>query len=383
MRTVLLSLSLLLTTSSTAQVFSTKVDVNVKAMPVYQLLDSLQTTHRLHFSYGFDNNSGNALITLQAKDITFYHLIVEISKQAHLTFTIIGTVVVFKGKKTPLQNITPALPSISSPADSNFLIPVPIDSISKTADEVIMKIIPIVRKDSTPKVYYPTQLTTSKRWHPPRAQKKSYSRMRIGIGTLVEKPHYQFNDGSFPFQYYRYNASGGLSVILSYRLFPKLCVSAAVTTASRDFTFHHNFKVIDPNDPFPIPSATKVNQHYLEIPLLITAELFHVNNLYIQANAGFYLSQLTSKQETTSYLNKEDVSTSLYINNTRQRINAVGLGIAANYKLSDTFTLFLSPSVVFYHSSINATAMKTAAESFRLTAGIQYTFLKHIKPSAP
>src|SRR5690606_22437810 len=91
----------------------------------------------------------------------------------------------------------------------------------------------------------------------------------VFISYAMDYNRFHFIERDITYQHYEvdwnHSVSMGGYVIVSSKLY----ISLGVGYATKDFALDYNYRVLDPDDPFPIPDKTKVQIRYLEVPLTI------------------------------------------------------------------------------------------------------------------
>jgi hypothetical protein len=392
MRILLLTFSLSIALTLHAQVdLSRQVTINVKEVHLSQLFEILETRHGLVIAFGIDNIPATVKISLSATNKTIYEILRMICSQAGLTYQIIDNAIVFKyAKYVTRQTIEP--PTGSSPAsfsaanDSSFNSPA--DTVLTAADSLprnSMDSSQAVTHTSRQEVHsnedhrnvesvpmklpeVPSLFSTSK-----KRSKLGFYGAGIFISYAMDNNHFRFAERDIAYQQYEvdwnYSMSMGGYVIVSSKLY----VSLGLGYATKDFVLNYHYKVLDPDDPFPIPDKTKVQIRYLEVPLTIGYGIYNRRKLSLCVAAGFYPSYLIEKSERTTYLNNGNPTTDYFINDNRSTLYSATLGFIVHYSVSGMCGIFVEPGYLFFPGAVNKRAMEPNASLYRIKTGIQFS----------
>ena len=372
MRYLILSLLIVQTSESTAQVLTRKVDLSVKFIPLEDLLSQLQQDYQLKFSYGFDNVTGKMPVTIIAKNVTLYYVIQEAGRQADLDFIVIGSMVVFKQR--------PILPkSIGAIAETNHSASV--DSIATDT---------LTHHEQEYRISNRASLATSifrLKPLPPilRTSTAVAARSRIARWGLVVKYDVDINNYDFKirvpeFQQYDRQINSNVGIGFFYRITNRLYVSTGLFWTKKDFTLHYNYQVFDPDDPFPIPEQTRVTFQHIEVPLVFAVPVFTSTNNWILLLTGVSYSSQVGRKEKTSYLNSAPVSTNHFANSSNSSLYGATAGLTLEHRLTPQSTIFFQPAFIIYQSALSEAAMKSYPTAVRITAGVTYHVIKTENP---
>ncbi|MCG8605349.1 hypothetical protein MJD09_10160, partial [bacterium] len=94
----------------------------------------------------------------------------------------------------------------------------------------------------------------------------------------------------------KWNHGLGLSANFA-TLWNKIRISSEILFSSKDFAYAYNYRVLDLEDPIPIPDITTVELSYLEIPILIMYQFNAYGKLSGSLSAGFHTAFLVIKKE--------------------------------------------------------------------------------------
>lgn len=392
MRILLLTLSLLTTLTLHAQVdLSRRVTLDVKEVNLAKVFEILETRHGLVIAFGVDNIPATLKISLSATNKTIYEILRMICSQAGLTYQIIDNAVVFKyaGHVTALKadRTSTSTPTSFSPAkDSSFNVP---------ADTVLTAVesLPVNRIDSSqiliqqsqtkahsqedhridesvpmnlPEV--PSLFSTSK-----KRSKLGFYGAGIFFSYAIDDNHFRFAERDIAYQQYEVDWNHSMSMGGYVIVSSKLYVSLGLGYATKDFALNYHYKVLDPDDPFPIPDKTKLQIRYLEVPLTIGYGIYNKRNLSLCAAVGFYPSYLIEKRERTTYLNTGNPSTDYFINDNRSTLYSATLGFIVHYSVNRFCGIFVEPGYLFFPESVNKRAMEPNASLYRIKTGIQFS----------
>ena len=401
MRIFLLTLSLFGTVTLYAQVDLTRrVSIDVKDVRLDKLFEILETNQGVIISFGIDNIPSHLTISLSAKDKTLYEILQMICSQAGLIYQIIDTAIVFKyarplNRKRIERTADTTKVSIATPINS--ITHPPLDSTAKvTVREQLTEQL----QDSSQHSLQSSHQTNSqdakdstlqainkfmqvKLPSVPSLFSTAKKRSRVGFygagvffSYAVDYNRFHFMDRDITVQQYEVDwnhsfSTGGYVIVSS-----KLYVSLGVGYATKDFALNYHYRVLDPNDPFPIPDKTRVEIRYLEVPLTIGYGILTKRKYSLCISAGFYPSYLVEKSERTTYLNNGNPSTTYFVNANRSTIYSGTIGFIAHYSIGANCGIFIEPGYMYFIGAVNKNAMDANFSLFRIKTGIQFSLYR-------
>lgn len=399
MRILLLTLSLSTTFTLYAQVdLSRRVTIDVRDVHIAKLFEILETSYGLAIAFGIDNIPGTVKISLSADNKPIYEILHMICQQTGLTYQLIDNAIVFKyspsAKKQETDHSPASTPLLSSSAHDS--------SIHTTTDTVVVAndSLPITNVDSllianhTPQdvpSYKNSRKPESVPMMPaevPSLFSTSKKRSKLGLygagiffSYAMDYNQFHFADLDIAYQHYKvdwnHSVSMGGYVIVSSKLY----VSLGVGYATKDFSLYYHYKVLDPDDPFPIPDETKVQMRYVEVPLTIGYGILNRRKFALFIAAGFYPSYLIETRERTTYLNAGNSFTDYFVNDNRTTLHSATLGFIAHYSLTARCGIFIEPGYLFFPGTVNTRAMEPNTSLYRIKSGIQFSLHPNKTPS--
>lgn len=397
MRIFLLTLSLCGTLTLYAQVDLTKrVSLDVKNVRLDKLFQILETNHGVIISFGIDNIPAQVRISLSAKNKPIYEILQIICSQTGLVYQIIDSAVVFKYARPPrlpglarttdttdVSFTAPGDRSIHAPGDtlSTDIVgdPVTIQPVqsSKDSSRSTLPLDSQVTSDVVPK-----GMTKSNAGNPTlvsslfsTAEKQSrlgFYGAGIFFSYAIDYNRFHFIERDIAFQQYKVDWNQSLSVGGYVIVSSKLYVRAGVGYATKDFVLNYNYRVLDPDDPFPIPNKTNIEIHYLEVPLTFGYGILTKRKYSLCVAAGFYPSYLIEKGERTTYLNNGDPSTRYFIDANRSTLYSGTIGIIIHYSIGNSCGVFIEPMYLYVLGAVNEKAMQPNSSLYRIKAGLQF-----------
>lgn len=398
MRILLLTLSLSGALTLYAQVDLTKrISIDVNHVRLDKLFEILESQHGVIISFGIDNLPSNLTISLSAKDKSIYEILQMICAQAGLIYQIIDNAIVFKyARPTDVSRTGHASDSssISFTPNRDSTIHSPVEKVAEV----------ILNESSTPQPVdsseYSSPQTKSQETNDtalhvvnqfkevelspvPSLFSTAKKRSRVGVygagvffSYAVDYNRFHFIDRDIAFQQYEvdwnHSVSTGGYVIISSMLY----VSLGIGYATKDFILNYHYRVLDPDDPFPIPDKTKVEIRYLEVPLTIGYGILNKRKYSLCIAAGFYPSYLVEKSERTTYLNNGDPSTSYFVNANRSTIYSGTIGFIAHYSIGNSCGIFIEPGYLYFIGAVNKNAMQANSSLYRIKTGIQFSLFR-------
>ncbi len=397
MRILLLTLSLSGTLTLYAQVDLTRrVSIDVKDVRLDKLFEILETNHGVIISFGIDNIPSHLTISLSAKDRTLYEILQMICSQAGLIYQIIDSAVVFKyARPVNRQRIeriadttkVPITTTINSPVDSLSKVIVSEHSTAQPIDssqDSLQSSHQTNSQDAKDTTHQATNKFMQVEFPPvPSLFSTAKKRSRVefyGAGVFfsyaVDYNRFHFIDRDIAFQQYEVGWNHSLSMGGYVIVSSKLYVSLGIGYATKDFALTYNYRVLDPDDPFPIPDKTKVEIRYLEVPLTIGYGILTKRKYSLCIAAGFYPSYLVEKGERTTYINNGDPSTSYFVNANRSTIYSGTIGFIAHYSIGNSCGIFIEPGYLYFIGAVNKAAMQPNSSLYRIKTGIQFSLFR-------
>ena len=371
MRIVLLISCIMPIASAFGQVdWRKRISISVNDMPLERLLEILEENHGIRFSYGFDNIDSHTRITLNAENKTFLDVIQQICLQSNMTYVIISDAIVFKPY---LDKQTKNLKTIASPIQ---------ETAPPETDNGQIKYDSSYAKPEIKNPWSTIPLAGFKQVKRVPSKKPSVTSLyamegnRSGIFLLAEYDFNQFNFHERPVDNQRYeivtNQSFGLGV---YRVFSKrFYVSLGAVWNRKAFGLNYNYLILDPNDPFPVPSKTIVTMNYLELPLTIGMRVFEAKKNHLWFAVGMNSSTLLNDHETTYYQNTGNPNTRYFIDTNNARFISCSISVIYYRSISRSWGIFIASDANFFSPSLNNEAMDSPKALLRAKSGLQYSF---------
>jgi hypothetical protein len=395
---ILLLTALLITGIFTAYAqvdLTRRITLDIKEVSLDKLFEILETHHGVVIAFGIDNIPNTLKISLSVKNTTMLEILQMICAQAGLSYDIIDRAIVFKYSqlnqhKTAKASDTSMLalpPNTDSSNVSTMVRGNGFDSlIAKQVDfgKISYKYTipdkvefrppkPVRRPDMKNLVIGPSLFPDGN-----KRSKIGYYGAGVFFNYAADYNNFHFVERNIAFQKYRvdwnYSMAIGGYIILSSRIY----ISLGGAYATKDFVLNYNYRVLDPDDPFPIPDQTKVKVRYLEIPLTLGYGILTRRKYSLCVAAGFYPSYLVEKDEHTTYLNSGNPSTTYFVNANQSIIYSGTLGFIAHYSIGNGCGVFIEPGYLYFIRAVNKEAMQSNSSLYRIKAGIQFSlFHKH------
>ena len=104
--------------------------------------------------------------------------------------------------------------------------------------------------------------------------------------------------------------------------------------ATRNFVLQYNLRVLNLNDPVPIPDETQVDLAYIDVPLAINYHFMQKKRLNLSVAAGGFASFLIQESEQTTFINNESKEkTDAFGNASNTQLFGGILGLQFTYKI--------------------------------------------------
>jgi len=363
-----------------------KIDIEFYNAGIEEVLSWLQDNQNIRVSYGFDNIPADIRVTINAKNISVYEIIKTICQQGNLVFQVIDNTVVFKAQKSHPHAIKrdedPARAEKKVDQNDTQGNAIILDTLAKV--DSIREQQNIGTDSSFLAETFEVEQLIVKSSEPQHVEKSSSSssqkfRRRVTIQTGIffsyasDFNQFGFAERDIAFQTYNpdWNESYSLGgyIVLSRKLY----ISIGATYVTKDFHLTYNFKVIDPNDPFPIPDKTHVKSEYLEVPLTFGYAVKSWEKYSVLVATGLYPSFLLKERENTTYLNQGNPDTKYFLDANQSTLFSASVGFIVHRYVNRTCGIFIEPGYLYFFSPVNEQAMNSHSSLFRLKAGIQFT----------
>jgi hypothetical protein len=393
MRILLLTALLTGIFTAYAQVDLTRrITLDIKEVSLDKLFEILETHHGVVIAFGIDNIPNTLKISLSVKNRTILEILQMICAQAGLSYHVIDRAIVFKYSQlnhphkaartldtsmlawNPNRDSSDVSPMVKGNTGIDSLIANRVDSVRISYKHTIPNGAefrppkPVRRPDMTDLVIVPSLFSDGE-----KHSKIGCYGAGVFFSYAVDHNKFHFVERNIAFQKYEVDWNHSITMGGYIILSSKIYVSLGAAYATKDFVLNYNYRVLDPDDPFPIPDQTKIKVRYLEIPVTLGYGILTRRKYSLCVAAGFYPSYLVEKGEHTTYLNSGNPSTTYFVNANRSTIYSGTLGFIAHYSISNGCGVFIEPGYLYFIGAINKEAMQSNSSLYRIKTGIHFS----------
>lgn len=367
MRKILLILFITKSSVALSQInWRTPVTIVEKNVSIYELLETLAVKSATNISYGFDNIPPETRISISVTDKPLTEVIDLICKKANLTMQVIDNVFVFRYQR-PQVHATRSVrtDSVAIKKDSVFTDVEPINVMPRTDRDLSVLDTMHIKMDNT-KIEGRKATTTG-------GVITEKSELGCFLQYAYDVNYFSFIPLEIPEQQF---ASGGAATFgfgTYSQLSKKLSVSVGAGWSVKSFHLNYNFKVLDLNDPIPVPHRTKVQISYLEVPVSAWLTLVKLKTYTLSTGIGINGNFRMGHSESTSYLNHPGRETRHFKDSNQRFLFGAAASLAIHRKIDKHWGMFLQTSFCQFLSKVNDTSMNSATRVLAVKAGINHT----------
>lgn len=390
MRIILLVTVLLNASTAYSQLdLRKKVAIHVDNSRLEDVLAWLQEYHEMKLSYGFDNVSRETRITIHSESISLYEIVHAICKQGNLIFQVIDSTIVFKYQKPysrPLtepdrylkdvldrnqhRNVVSDSVLLDSLQESKIVFEQPIrsdhDSLAMVIDSPGSNF--LVSKDEEIRSIEIRSVSSTSE----RLRRRLAVQTGVFINYAIDYNQFQFADRDISVQKYKAEHNESYSLGAYILLSKKLYMSLGVAYVSKNFHLNYHYKVVDLNDPFPIPHKTHVYLRYLEVPFTAGYSLKTWRKYSALVSTGINPSFLLKEKEYTTYQNQGNPNTQYFLKDTQSTLLSASIGFILHRYVNRFCGVFIEPGYLYFLEAVNKQAMDSRSTLFRIKGGIQF-----------
>jgi len=364
-----------------------KVTLEVKDMPLENLFEKIQQDYHVKLVYGATNFPADQIISMKANNISLKHFIDQLCIKTGLSYKVVDEYVIFEYKAPALAAVRQDSQRTKVIVVSEQLVPKPevIQKDSLPAKPKELKLI----KEQTIVIRELTNLDSIS----PSSPLEIVKPITIGKGADLRKPkarllyrlaiyasydHHLFHFNTLPDknQEYKLELSSAFGGSFAVSLSRKTLIGVGFLCSSKNFTYHRNFRILNPDDAVSIPDITSLSFTYIEVPFEFEYRVIGHKKLKVNLAPGFDTAFLFDKEERTTYLTHGKTATEYFINQTNSFLWGPQAAIRIEYPLVQSFSFFISPRYIHYIRPVNGATMHSGNDLFRFQAGIQMNIKK-------
>lgn len=360
-----------------------KISLSFENILLKDLITVLQKTHGLKISFSIDHTPVNSRISIHANHLPLSLFLEILCNEAGLTYQIIDNHIVLREqekaaprtKKThhDHQTTNHYEQKVIDSTAIGYSILKPIEGHRQIQDSNNISKIPVqeVPESLLNKAALRSNQTKHTNLHVRR-------KPTMGIGVFASYDHLRMQFEDRPNSDQRYVPDMNFSAGLGASLGPgeKMSASFKVLLSSKNYFLNYNYKIIDPEDPYPFPDKTKVTLFFLQFPMDLSYRFYKKDKFSLYFSAGLLLDILIRKQEYTSFLNSEDKETAYFVNDHNKFLFGGSLGLKCWYDLDRSFSVFIEPDLVSYFTPFNEVIKRSNPQILKVNSGL----ILHIHP---
>lgn len=315
-----------------------KISVSARQVTLETFLNQLETDFHVVQSYGMDNVNGQCIISIEAHNTRLMDILLKAADQCNLQFTVIGETIVFKAKSS-LLNIERDIKGEEAIPNNPGLLFNTIPSRPRPLQDLLVKVdsikIPAV-------IFAPSnaQQDVSR-----RVRVRHYASIFINYGYDIN--YYNYRDRPLDFQYFETKHTPAVGLGLEYNLTAHWHAALMYAWSQKEFALHHNFQVLDEEDPFPIMNQTNVDMKYHDFSFSLSYDLNLTPRHSLSVSMRYMISNLNSKNETTTYLNATPKASSYFVDASRRKLAELPLASPITTTLANRGSFQLNQHLVF------------------------------------
>lgn len=338
-----------------------RITLTLDDIRLNELFDTLETVAGVPIAYSSDRILIDMRLTLRIHDGSLQTVIDHICSTGNLAYQVTKHMIVFRRRDSLPQKVEPPDDGpthggvsmyIMGGADSStvlsvlgvsgFFVPLEVDPQLMT--------VPDFRRRANPSI-------------------KTGGRLGIGLTYAYDFDVFDFLPPPINFQQYRSKSHRRLGVGAYMLVLRRTYLTLEIAYSKRDFRLAYNFRVIDLDDPVPIPDETIVKLRYLEVPVSLGYRVYSRGSAMLLVTAGLHPWFLAHSGEVTTYRNHPGRRSAFFVDSSRSFVYGADVGLALYRSLSDFVGLFLKPS--FFHSGsvVNEVSIETGFSMWRIMAG--------------
>jgi hypothetical protein len=365
-----------------------KITLEVKDMTLEDLFEKLQQDYHVKLVYGADHFPLSQVITLKADNISLKYFIDKLCVKTGLSYYVVDEYVIFQYK-------TPVLAPAHQDSQRTKVIVV--------SEQLVTKPEEVIQNDSLPNrprearaVIEPTivirELPDLDSIAPPSSlqiikpiivskgdgARKTKARLLYRVALYASYDHHLFHFKTLPDknQEYKLKLSSSFGGSFSASLGKKTFLGFGFMYSSKNFTYHRNFRILNPDDAVSIPDVTSLSFTYIEIPFEIEYHFIGYKKLSVNLVPGIDAAFLIDKEERTQYLTHGQPATEYFVNETNSFLWGPQAAVKIEYPLLESLSIFISPRYIHYIKPVNEATMHSGNDLFRFQAGIQLNIKK-------
>jgi hypothetical protein len=365
-----------------------KITLEVKNMRLEDLLEKIQHDYNVKMVYGADNFPSDQPITMRADNVSLKHFLYSLCLKAGLTYEVVEEYVIFQYKipipvhqdsqRTKVIVVSEKL--VSKPeavVRNDSITTVSIQTTVNQEPVIVIRELPdpdsIITAKDTVKIKEPVYNHKVKKG----SKTKSLTTYKILLYLSGDNHLYHFKALPDKNQKYTSELNSAFGISFFKLISRKMLLGVGLLYSHKSFTYHRNFRILNPDDAVSIPDVTSLRLTYYEVPVEVEYQFIHRNKISINLVPGLDAAFLQKNVEHTKYLTHGEPMTSYFSKDTNAVLLGAQAGIKIEYPLLNSFSIFLTPRYVHYLKPVNGVAMHSGYDLFRFQAGIQLNIKNH------
>ena len=359
-------------------VLDQKVTLSFESITLGNLLDHISSVYKIKFSYSVDNIPQDTTVSIKAFNLPLLYFINLLCKEAGLMYLVIDEHIVLR-KKPFNERAFPRQPKEVYDIKNKQYDPaseVYYDSYTPTESTPLKSLQPINPFDNRDLKSFSRILneaaTIKYLKQRPIFDDRRRKKVRVAVGLLASYDRFGFNFKERPNRDQKYYSGKNFSTGISTTFWPgeKISASIALLFSTKSYYLDYNYKINNPEDPFPFPKKTTVCLTYTQFPVDVNYQLFKSGKFSLYLSAGFTAEFLIREEENTGFFNAEDKATDYFVEENNKFLWGGTLGLKLWYNLSKSVSVFFKPDYISYFTPLNEVIMDSNPQLLKLKTGI-------------
>lgn len=361
-----------------SDVLDQKVTLSFENITLGNILDHISSVYKIKFSYSIDNIPQDTTLSVKAFNLPLLSLIALVCKEARLSYLVIDEHIVLREKPFNERALSRQAKEAHDIMNKQYdpASKVYYDSYTTTENVPLKSLQPLNPFDSSTLRPFDGKLNADVTMKSPVVRKVFDDRYRkkvnFAVGLLASYDRFRFNFKERPNTDQKYYSGKNFSTGISTIFLPgeKISASIGLLFSTKSYHLDYNYKINNPDDPFPFPKKTTVCLSYAEMPVDIDYQLFKSEKFSLYLSAGFTVEFLIREEENTGFFNAEDKTTDYFVEKNNKFLWGGTLGLKLWYDLSKSVSVFFKPDYISYFTPLNEMIMDSNPQLLKIKAGI-------------